>query len=93
MAIEIFWRRILFQMMYANMTFVGDNPSNYQKYGIHSNIYWAMQYSQMTKAKCMQKCRKISHELPTIEIINARKLNDVTEARDSKILNSTQILH
>ena len=40
MAIEIFWRKKLFQMMYGNMTFVGDN--RYRKHEIQQteNILW-----------------------------------------------------
>ena len=44
-----------------------------------------MQYSKMTQENCLLECKEIGHEIPTIEVINAERLEAVKEARDSKI--------
>ena len=56
-----------------------ENPSQ-------RNVSWAMQYKRMTKKDCLQQCEKINHKIPSIEVINVKKLESVKQAKIQNII-------
>lgn len=47
-----------------------------------TNRSWFMQYHRMEKSLCVQKCKEIDHEIPSIDFIEDQKLENVHEETD-----------
>ena len=56
----------------------------YFKNPYQTNVSWAMQYGKLKKEKCWNECKKINHDIPSINFIEMEKLKSVKKEQDMK---------